>query len=139
MIDGQPTSHPIPSHPFRWIPEFLELGHKRIRSQARLLGLSLMVGVIAGLGAIVFYVACQFVSDVALDGVAGYRPSAPGGEAALFSESETSFRPWLLLIVPTVGGLLSGLIVFTFAPEAEGHGTDAAIAAYHYRQGHIRP
>src|SRR5208282_533875 len=40
---------------------------------------------------------------------------------------------------PTVGGLLSGLIVFTFAPEAEGHGTDAAIAAYHYRQGHIRP
>jgi chloride channel protein, CIC family len=139
MIDDHPTSHPIPSHPFRWIPEFLELGNKRVRSQARLLGLSLLVGVIAGLGAIVFYVACQFVSDVALDGVAGYRPSAPGGEAALFSESETTFRPWLLLIVPTVGGLLSGLIVFTFAPEAEGHGTDAVIAAYHHHQGQIRP
>src|SRR5262249_47125036 len=27
----------------------------------------------------------------------------------------------------------------SIAPEAEGHGTDAAIAAYHYRQGFIRP
>jgi CIC family chloride channel protein len=48
-------------------------------------------------------------------------------------------RPWLLLVIPTLGGILSGLIVFTLAPEAEGHGTDAAIAAYHYHQGHIRP
>ena len=47
--------------------------------------------------------------------------------------------PWLLLIVPTVGGLLSGVIVYTFAPEAEGHGTDSVIAAYHYHQGQIRP
>ena len=46
---------------------------------------------------------------------------------------------WLLLVVPTVGGLLSGILVFTLAPEAEGHGTDSAIAAYHYHQGQIRP
>ena len=38
-----------------------------------------------------------------------------------------------------VGGLLSGLLVFTFAPEAEGHGTDAAIAAFHHKRGYIRP
>jgi CIC family chloride channel protein len=29
--------------------------------------------------------------------------------------------------------------VFTYAPEAEGHGTDAAIDSYHHRQGFIRP
>jgi CIC family chloride channel protein len=29
--------------------------------------------------------------------------------------------------------------VYTLAPEAEGHGTDAAIAAYHHQQGLIRP
>ncbi len=34
---------------------------------------------------------------------------------------------------------MSGLLVFSIAPEAEGHGTDAAIAAYHYHQGQIRP
>ena len=49
------------------------------------------------------------------------------------------FFPWLLLLVPAVGGLISGVIVFTFAPEAEGHGTDSVIAAYHYKQGQIRP
>ena len=29
--------------------------------------------------------------------------------------------------------------VFTVAPEAEGHGTDSVIAAYHHPQGQIRP
>ena len=33
---------------------------------------------------------------------------------------------------------MSGFLVFKFAPEAEGHGTDAVIASYHTRQGEIR-
>jgi CIC family chloride channel protein len=43
-----------------------------------------------------------------------------------------------VLLVPAVGGLLSGLIVFTWAPEAEGHGTDAMIRAFHKGGGVIR-
>ena len=35
-------------------------------------------------------------------------------------------------------GLVSGILVFALAPEAEGHGTDAAIDAYHRRDGLIR-
>ena len=31
------------------------------------------------------------------------------------------------------------MLVYTLAPEAEGHGTDSVIAAYHYHQGQIRP
>jgi CIC family chloride channel protein len=130
---------PAVSHPFRWFPEFWELSRRRLRPQARLMGLSLLVGVGAGIGAILFYSACQWVFHYALEEVAGYQPSHPGNEPSLFSDAATTFRPWLLLIVPTVGGILSGLIVFTLAPEAEGHGTDAAIAAYHYNQGLIRP
>ena len=38
----------------------------------------------------------------------------------------------------TVGGLLGGIIVFGLAPEAEGHGTDAAIEAFHEKGGRIR-
>jgi CIC family chloride channel protein len=34
---------------------------------------------------------------------------------------------------------LSGWVVYRWAPEAEGHGTDAAIGAYHRRGGDIRP
>jgi chloride channel protein, CIC family len=135
----EPANAPAPSHPLRWFPEFLELGRKRLRPQARLLGLSLGVGVIAGLGAVAFFAACQVVSYYALGFVAGYHPHGPGGEPPLFAESDTALRPWMLLIVPALGGLLSGLLVFTLAPEAEGHGTDAAIAAYHYKQGQIRP
>ncbi len=35
------------------------------------------------------------------------------------------------MLVPAVGGLISGILVFTWAPEAEGHGTDAMIRAFH--------
>ncbi|MBW2218371.1 MAG: chloride channel protein, partial [Deltaproteobacteria bacterium] len=45
---------------------------------------------------------------------------------------------WLLLILPAFGGIVSGFLVYTFAPEAEGHGTDAAIDAYHRKGGFIR-
>jgi len=137
MNDGNKT--PIPSHPLRWFPEFWELSHRRLRPQARLLGLSLVVGVIAGIGAIVFFAACQVVFHFTLDFIAGYHPSAPGGEPPLFDDTKDALRPLLLLIVPVVGGIISGFIVFSLAPEAEGHGTDAAIAAYHHHQGQIRP
>lgn len=139
-MSGEPEpSAPQPSNPFRWFPEFWDLSRRRLRPQARLLTLSLAVGVIAGLGAVVFFSACQFVAHYSLDEIAGYRPHAPGNEPPMFHETDHPFRPWLLLIVPTVGGIFSGFIVFTFAPEAEGHGTDAAIAAYHHKQGLIRP
>jgi len=104
-----------------------------------LLGLSLAVGIFSGVGAIGFYTACQVVAHYVLDGVAGYRPTEPAGETPMFARTDVVFRPWLLILVPAVGGLISGLLVYSLAPEAEGHGTDAAIAAYHHRQGQIRP
>jgi CIC family chloride channel protein len=128
-----------PSHPLRWLPEFLELGRLRLRAQARLLGLSLLVGVVSGVGAIVFFSACQLVFHYSLGVVAGYHPRGPDGEPAMFAEGTGPLRPLMLLVVPVIGGILSGFIVFTLAPEAEGHGTDAAIDAYHHRQGRIRP
>jgi chloride channel protein, CIC family len=134
-----PSKAPVPSHPLRWFPEFWDLGRKRFRPQGRLMVLSLAVGIIAGVGAIVFFAACQIVFHYALDVGAGYHPHTPGGEPPMLGETTSTLRPWMLLIVPTVGGLLSGLLVFSVAPEAEGHGTDAAIAAYHFHQGLIRP
>lgn len=126
-------------HPFRWLPEYWELSRKRLRPQIRVLGLSLIVGVVAGIGAIAFYLACQVVSHFALDVAVGYHPHHPAGEPPLLPSSGAPFSPWMLLIVPTLGGIISGLIVFSLAPEAEGHGTDAAIAAFHHHRGYIRP
>src|SRR5580698_6804638 len=138
MTSG-PSKAPVPSHPLRWVPEIWDLGRKRIRPQARMMFLSLLVGVIAGVGAIVFFAACQVVFHYALGVGAGYHPHTPLGEPPMLAETQNPLVPWLLLIIPTVGGLLSGLLVFSIAPEAEGHGTDAAIAAYHFHQGLIRP
>jgi CIC family chloride channel protein len=130
---------PTPTNPFHWFPEFWQLSKRRMRAQARLLGLCLVVGVVAGLGAVVFHGACQLVFHGTLDQLAGYHPDTPKGEVPLLDHTQKPFRWWLLLVIPTVGGLISGWIVFTFAPEAEGHGTDAAIAAYHFGGGRIRP
>lgn len=139
-MDGRTSaSPPVPSHPLRWLPEFWELGHRRLRPQARLLGLALVVGIVAGLGAIVFYGACQVVVRFALDQAAGYHPLHPGGEPPFWEAAPGTLRPWLLLLIPSLGGLISGILVFKLAPEAEGHGTDAAIAAFHHHQGYIRP
>jgi CIC family chloride channel protein len=128
-----------PLHPWRWFPEFWELGQRRLRQQARLMSLSLLVGVVAGIGAIAFFWACQVVGHHTMGLLAGYQPASPGGEAPLFHESIRHFVPWLLVPIAAVGGLLSGFIVYTWAPEAEGHGTDAAIKAYHHDAGRIRP
>jgi len=129
------------SRPSRWIPEFLEIGKRRARSQGRVLAASILVGVVAGIGGIAFSVAGQFVVELAMEGIAGYRPIGPALEVTFpgFPTSNASFTPWLLILMPAVGGLLSGWLVFRFAPEAEGHGTDAAIAAYHQGNGYIRP
>lgn len=111
-----------------------------LRPQVRLWSAAFLVGIVAGLAAIVFFVACQVVVHYALGVGAGYRPMDPNGERPLswLPEITTTLRPVMLIVIPTLGGLVCGLIVFTLAPEAEGHGTDAVITAYH-RQLLIRP
>jgi CIC family chloride channel protein len=97
-----------------------------------------VVGVVAGLGAAAFYVMCQAGLHYFLDIGAGYRPDHPFGEPPLFTLTETPFRRYMLILIPTLGGLIAGYLVYRFAPEAEGHGTDAAIDAYHNKKGRIR-
>lgn len=101
-----------------------------------------IVGMIAGAGGIVFFGASEWLFDVLIKDFVGYSPRPPGGEA-ISGEGvhdpflAADFVPWLLVLVPAMGGLLSGAIVFRFAPEAEGHGTDAALSAYHDKRGII--
>ena len=97
-----------------------------------------VIGIIAGLGSIVFHYLCQLGVHFFLDMMAGYRPPAPAGEHHPFPPFQTPFNKWILLLLPAAGGLISGWLVYTFAPEAEGHGTDAAIDAYHRKGGFLR-
>jgi CIC family chloride channel protein len=100
--------------------------------------LFVLIGIIAGLGSIVFHYLCGLGSHYFMDMMAGYRPPAPACEQHLFHPTSTLFNRWVLLFLPALGGIVSGFLVYQFAPEAEGHGTDAAIDAYHRKGGFIR-
>jgi CIC family chloride channel protein len=109
-----------------------------VKSAWKWLFLFVLIGLIAGCGSIVFHTLCELGVRYFLDGLAGYRPETPAGEGHLIHPSTTPFNRWVLLFLPAIGGIVSGWLVYTFAPEAEGHGTDGAIDAYHNKGGIIR-
>lgn len=108
-----------------------------LQSSGKWFLLSTTVGVAGGLGAILFQFLGQLMVRLTLDGVAGFRPGEAANEHALFHHTDVAFSFPLLLVVLVGGGLVSGWLVYTFAPEAEGHGTDAAIDAFHNKRGYI--
>ncbi|RLG50431.1 MAG: chloride channel protein [Thermoproteota archaeon] len=109
------------------------------RSKFRLLALSMLVGLLGGLTAVAFYYMLHLFSAFFLGYLACFHPPTPGGEDPLFHFGGAGeCRRGLLLALPALGGLASGILVYRFAPEAEGHGTDAAIEAFHKLSGLIR-
>jgi len=80
----------------------------------------------------------EWTKFFALEYLAGYAMAKPAGEHLVPFAATTPLHLWLLVLLPAIGGLLSGLIVYTWAPEAEGHGTDAFIDAFHNKQGFVR-
>lgn len=96
----------------------------------------LLIGIVAGFGAAAFYYLIQFSTDNFLGRITGFYPPNPAGEIA----APLTIYPHYYLIPLSValGGLVVGLLIYYLAPEAEGHGTDAAIDAFHNRNGVIR-
>ncbi len=97
---------------------------------------AILIGIVAGVGSILFYMAIKGVTWLMLGQGAGLFPPLPAGEGQTIVSPIT--RRWMIPVICTIGGLLSGLLVFKFAPEAEGHGTDAAINSFHNKDGIIR-
>lgn len=96
----------------------------------------LLIGIIAGLGATLFYLLIQGVTNALLGPLTGFYPPNPAGEAAAPLTLHPNY--WLIPLSTAIGGLATGILVYKFAPEAEGHGTDEAIAAFHQKNGKIR-
>ncbi len=92
--------------------------------------LGVAIGVIAGLGAVVFYLALEYATDFLLGYLGGYQvptAHADGGDPG----SPGYARSWAIPLVTTLGALVSASVVAALAPEAKGHGTDNAIEAVH--------
>ncbi len=97
-----------------------------------------LIGIISGLGAILFTFGIQFCNEFFFATLANYQMPGLGTEPALLQVLPGETKRWLFFIIPTAGGLFVGWLVYTFAPEAEGHGTDAVINAFHRGRGIIR-
>ena len=105
--------------------------------EPRLLLESALLGVAGALSAQAFMWMLHLCSLVFLKHIAGYQP--PGLEFGALKQTIGPHGLWLIPVVTTLGGLLSGFLVYHFAPEAEGHGTDTAVDAFHRREGIVRP
>ena len=97
--------------------------------------IGILIGIASGLGAILFNfmvdTGTRFFSGTLISWLSPL--SNPGLTILGFP-----FVRWMMLWIPALGGLLSGLIVYRFAPEAEGHGTDAMIESFHSKKGVVR-
>jgi CIC family chloride channel protein len=99
--------------------------------------LGVAIGVIAGLGAVLFYLALDYTGQFLLGYLGGYRPPTAAGDGG--STGSAGFaRAWAIPLVTFGGALISAMIVAKFAPEAAGHGTDSAIEAVHTDPRSIR-
>jgi CIC family chloride channel protein len=101
-------------------------------SLARLSLLALGLGVITGLGAVLFRDLIGFIHNLLFLG----RPLIHY-DANLF----TPPAPWgvLVILIPVIGGVGVTFLVTKFAPEAKGHGVPEVMDAIYYKGGIIRP
>lgn len=99
---------------------------------------SIATGVVAGLAALALILGIDFFTQLFLVTIVGYAPPLAGGEAQTSQIAINIARPWLIPVSTALGGLVSGLIVSRFAPEAKGIGTDAAIGEFHKGRALIR-
>jgi CIC family chloride channel protein len=101
----------------------------------RLILLSALLGVLGAVAAQAFIAAISLVNRLFLGAIGGYSlPDGIHGDP----HTTTHFGLWLVPISTTLGGLLVGVLVGLLAPEAEGHGTDAAVRAFHRLGGYVR-
>lgn len=103
----------------------------------RLVFYCFLIGVLGAAAALLFDAAVNLAQSLLLERLGRYTPPSPGViYTAAYVHSNTVH--WWIPVCTTLGGLLSGVLVYSLAPEAEGHGTDAAVDTYHQKGGDVR-
>ncbi|MFC5503502.1 chloride channel protein [Lysinimonas soli] len=102
-------------------------------SRFGLFGIAVAVGVASGIGAVVFRNLISFLTWL----VTGQSEFGQDGYVG------SSHLPWLglgfFVLVPVVGGVIYGPLVYRFAREARGHGVPEVMIAVAENGGRIRP
>jgi len=94
--------------------------------------MALLVGLVTGVGAVLFRDLIGLIHNLFFEARVGFRY-----DANLF----TPASPWgaLVILVPVIGAIGVTFLVSNFAPEAKGHGVPEVMDAIYYKGGVIRP
>ncbi len=90
------------------------------------------LGVIAGMGAVVFRGLIALVHNLAFEGRISYIYDT-------YQHSAESPLGWAIIFVPVIGALIVVYLVKNYAPEAKGHGVPEVMGAIYHQRGIIRP
>src|SRR5690625_2657470 len=98
----------------------------------RLIILSIVLGVIGALGAQLLLLLLHW-GDIYILGFLGHYQAVDVAAAHAAGAPPEPFTHWYwwVPVATTLGGLAAGVLIYWLAPETEGHGTDAALSAFH--------
>ncbi len=92
-------------------------------SQNYLIILAVLIGLLTGLGSVTFILILRALTDFAQNQIA---------------DAMGIFGPANLVLLPALGGLLAGPLIYRVAKEAKGHGVPEVMTALASQGGHIR-
>ena len=105
------------------------IGSDDLSSVGKWVLIATLIGLVGGVAAVIFEEMIAFVADHVLRG-----PAHVDGEGA---SGALGWRILLFLGVPAAGGFVAVLLSVRFAPDAQGHGTEAMIRSFHERDGAV--
>ncbi len=103
----------------------------RLKFDWKIYFLPVLVGILAGLGAVLFKVLINIIQNLSFRG----QLSLELNDAIPLSSSWGN----LVFLVPVIGFFFVGAIVLKWAPEAKGHGVPEVMMAVFTNKGRIRP
>ena len=94
--------------------------------------LGLLLGIVTGIGAVLFRELIGLLHNLFFAGQFAF---------AYDANEFTAPSRWgaFVILAPVVGGVIVTFLVSNFAPEAKGHGVPEVMDAIYYKEGKIRP
>jgi CIC family chloride channel protein len=94
--------------------------------------LALLLGIVTGVGAVLFRELINLLHNLFFDGRFAF---------AYEANQFTAPSRWgaFIILAPVIGGVIVTFLVSNFAPEAKGHGVPEVMDAIYYKEGVIRP
>jgi CIC family chloride channel protein len=107
------------------MPQIVSRWQRPATRWGRRVGLAVIVGVVAGVAAVLLDQAIHIGSQRLI------------GRFTHFDTADFFQFDWWILFLPACGGLVSGLLVYLGAPRSTGHGVDVLTRAFHRHLGHL--